>query len=392
MNSSTIQQSSTERFITGVPAAEAVAGEAVRRNARRIFIVSDETLQRQTDEIRKVEEALGDRHAHTYAGITAHAPIEQVIDGVAVAREAQADLIVTIGGGSITDAGKIMAIGLKANVRSMHDLPRLMETYKWGRDGEDAAGTAPDVKVIAVPTTLAGAELNFIAGANHATLGKIGFQHVANAPATVVYDPWITRHTPEWLWLSTGVRSIDHAVETLASLRSSEYFDAVAETALRLLVNGLMRIRRDPEDVEARQRCQIGTWQSMIGLLNGVPMGASHAIGQTLGGVTRVPHGHTSCVLLPAVQKWNAQAIPDRLRRVSAALGDETVPAHELLDQLIRGLGQPRRLDEVGVGLELWDSIVDRAMAHQWTKTNPRLIKTEQDILEILEIAAAPFA
>lgn len=391
MNSSTIQQSSTERFLTGVSAAEAVPAEATRRNARRIFIVADENLARHSDEIRKVEQALGERHAQTYSGITAHAPIEQVVEAMAQARLVQADLIVTIGGGSITDAGKIVAMGLEANVRSMEDVPRLLQVYKWGGDGV-ATGTAPKVKVVAVPTTLAGAELNFVAGANHATLGKIGFQHVANAPATVIYDPWITRHTPEWLWVSTGVRSIDHAVETLASPRSSEYFDAIAETALRLLVDGLTRIRRDPEDVEARQRCQIGTWQSMIGLLNGVPMGASHAIGQTLGGVAHVPHGHTSCVLLPAVQKWNAQAAPDRLKRVSAALGEESIPAHVLLDQVIRALGQPRTLGEVGVERGVWESIADQALAHQWIKTNPRPIETKKDILEILELAARPFA
>jgi maleylacetate reductase len=389
MTPSIIEQSPSERFITGTPAAEAVAAEAERRGAARVFILSGATLESSTDEIRKIEERLGTRHARTYAGISSHAPLSEIVDGIVQARDAQADLIVTVGGGSITDSGKVVAIGLKAGVKSMSEIPEFVETYKWGKR-QASPETAPDVKLICVPTTLSGGELNFVAGAYHPELGKIGFEHLANAPATIVYDPWITLHTPMWLWLSTGVRSIDHAVETLASPGSSEYFDAIAETALRLLADGLRRTARDSSDIEGRMRCQIGAWQSMVGLLNGVPMGASHAIGQSLGGVAQVPHGYTSCVLLPAVLEWNEQAASDRLSRVSAALGDAAVPAHRLLDQLIRSLGQPRTLAAVGVEDKdgLFDRIAEHAAAHAWIKTNPRPIEGKQSIIDILALAA----
>jgi maleylacetate reductase len=389
MTPSIIRQSPSERFITGTPAAEAVAAEAERRDARRVFILSGATLERSTDEIRKIEERLGNRHARTFSGIGSLAPLDQIVEGIVQARDAQTDLIVAVGGGAVIDAGKVIAIGLKAGVRTMADLPAVIETYKWGK-GEASPETAPDVKLVCVPTTLSGGEFNFVGGASHPEFGKIGFEHAANAPATIVYDPWITLHTPQWLWLSTGVRSVDHAVETLASLHSSEYFDAIAETALRLLANGLVRTARDPGDINGRLRCQIGAWQSMIGLLNGVPMGASHAIGQRLGGIAHVPHGHTSCVLLPAVQQWNAQAIPERLARVSAALGEAGVPAHELLDGLIRSLGQPRTLAEVGVSEKdgLFDRIAEEVVAHSWAKTNPRPIQDKQAVFEILGLAA----
>ncbi len=392
MNPATISRSATERFVTGMPAAEALASEAERLNAKRVFILAGGTLTRGTDEIARIVERLGPRHAGTFARIGAHAPLSDVIGAINQARDAEADLIVTVGGGSITDSEKVVALGLKAGVESMTDSERFLATYRWGSgNGVSGAATAPDVRVVCVPTTLSAGEINRVAGVMHDERGKIGFEHADNVPVTIIYDPWISRHTPEGLWLSTGVRAIDHATETLASLRSNDYCDAIAAMSLNLLADGLVRSKRDPEDFEGRLRCQIGAWQSMIPIVNGVPMGASHAIGQGLGSICQVPHGHTSCVMLPAVQQWNAGTVPERLRRVSAVLGDENRPAHELLDELIRGLDQPRSLHEVGVETDdaLFARIADHAMANPWGKTNPRSIEEPADMIDILRIAAA---
>lgn len=390
ITAATLARSMTERFVTGEDADKAVAQEASRRGAQRVFLMAGNTLNRETDEISRISAKLGSAHAVTFSSIGAHAPVKDIVDAINAARDAKADMIVTVGGGAITDSGKIVALGLKAGTRSVADVEELWKRYTWGA-GEAAPETAPDVKVVCVPTTLSGGELNHVAGATHDDLGKIGFEHLENAPATIIYDPKLTRHTPEWLWLSTGVRSIDHAVEALASTQSNEYCDAIADTALRLLADGLRRSKANPLDFEARLRCQIGAWQSMVPILNGVPMGAGHSIGHGLGSYAHVPHGHTSCVLLPVVQKWNAEVVPERLARVSAALGDADRPAHELLDELIRGIGQPRSLAEVGVENDeaVFAKIADYAMTHPWGRTNPRRIDGPAEVMEILRLAAA---
>jgi len=240
-----------------------------------------------------------------------------------------------------------------------------------------------------VPTTLSGGEFSALAGlTDERTRKKDGILHPDMAPAAIVLDPRVTLHTPQWLWLSTGIRSVDHATETLASDRSDPYSDGMAESALRLLAEGLRRVRQDPSDLPARLLCQVGTWQSKIPSASGVPMGASHAIGHVLGARHAVPHGYTSCVMAPWVQAWNASHAQERQRRISAALGDATRPASELLHALIRDLGLPRRLSEVGVQAKDLSGIAEATLQDMWAATNPRPLANVDDVMEILQAAA----
>ena len=127
-------------------------------------------------------------------------------------------------------------------------------------------------------------------------------------------------HTPEWLWLSTGIRAVDHCVEGICANEAHPYGDAQALQGLTLLSRGLPRVKADPSDLEARLDCQMGTWLSMGPLASGVPMGASHGIGYVLGAVFDVPHGHTSCIMLPAVMRWNKTVNAERQALVSVAM------------------------------------------------------------------------
>ena len=119
VSASQVVLTATERVTLGVPAAAAIAEEATNRGAKRVFILASSFLNRQTDEISKIEAALGDRHAATHDGIQPHAPRGDVLTAANRAREAGADLVVTVGGGSVTDAGKILLICLKHNITSV---------------------------------------------------------------------------------------------------------------------------------------------------------------------------------------------------------------------------------------------------------------------------------
>jgi alcohol dehydrogenase class IV len=214
------------------------------------------------------------------------------------------------------------------------------------------------------------------------------FRHPRIVPAAVILDPAITVHTPEWLFLSTGIRAVDHCVEGVCSNEANPYADAQGLRGLSLLTSGLARVKADPSDLQARLDCQMGSWLSMGPLASGVPMGASHGIGYVLGAVFDIPHGHTSCIMLPFVMKWNKTVNAERQAMVAAAMGHPGQDAGGLLDAFIAGLGMPRSLGAVNIGPDAFDRIAEGAMATPWIPRNPRPINSPWQVREILELAA----
>jgi alcohol dehydrogenase class IV len=177
-------------------------------------------------------------------------------------------------------------------------------------------------------------------------------------------------------------------VEGLCSARANAFADAQALNGLALLSRALPRVNSDPSDLPARLDCQIGTWLSMGPLASGVPMGASHGIGYVLGAAFDIPHGHTSCIMLPAVMRWNKRVNADRQALVAAAMGHAGADAGEVLAELITGLGMPRSLSAVNVKAPDFDRIAEQAMATVWIPHNPRPIDGPAQIREILQLAA----
>jgi len=278
-----------EEVVFGRPAAEAVPAQLDRLGLNRAFLMVSGTLHRNTDEIHKIRESLGRRAVGTFDAMPSHTPREAVIAATEQARAANADLIVTVGGGSITDGAKAVQLCLANDVRSVEDIDRIRAVK-----GVAPEMTPPKVRQISVPTTIAGGEFSAIAGVTNArTKVKEMLRHELVIPRAAILDPAITVHTPEWLWLSTGIRAVDHCVEGLCSREAHPYTDAQALKGLSMLSQALPRVKANPRDLEARMDCQIGTWLSMGPLSAGVPMGASHGIGYVLGAVYDVPHGYT---------------------------------------------------------------------------------------------------
>jgi len=373
-----------DEVLFGRPAAEAVVEQMDRLRAARAFLMVSGTLNRETDEIEKIRKALGARCVATFDAMPPHTPREAVIAASEQARNADADLIVTVGGGSITDGAKAVQLCLANNVRTALDIDRIRASK-----GVSPDMTAPTVRQISVPTTIAGGEFSAIAGVtNQQTKVKETLRHHLLMPRAAILDPAVTVHTPEWLWLSTGIRAVDHCVEGLCSREAHPYADAQALKGLSMLTQALPRVKADPDDLDARMDCQIGTWLSMGPLSAGIPMGASHGIGYVLGAVYNVPHGYTSCVMLPSVMRWNRADNAERQALVSAAMGRPGEDAADVLDRFIRGLGMPRSLQEVSIGPEHFDRIAEQAMATPWIPRNPRKIDGPAQIREILLLAA----
>ncbi len=380
-----------ERVVFGLPAGEAVLAEAQRYGASRIFVTSTRSLARLDDgPLQKLVAALGPMHAGTYTEISAHSPREDVIAGAHAARASQADLLVALGGGSVIDATKAMQLCLWLGL----DAPAAMEPYRAGMARERVAVPLPadPIHMIAVSTTLSASDFTSAAGVTDSvTKTKQTFVHRLLAPRSVVLDPGATLHTPLWLLFATGIRSVDHAVESYCSPQAHPGTEALSLQGLRLLARSLPAIKSDPADLQARLDAQIGMWQAIAPGASGVPNGASHGIGYVLGGTFGVPHGHTSCVMLPAVLAWNAAVNAERQKALSEAMGAPQRPASDLVRELVRelvaGLDQPTTLRAVGIKRENLAEISERALGYAPVLKNPRPIKTSADVMQILELA-----
>ncbi len=378
-----------ERVIFGRPCAEVLREEAERLEARRVFLLVSKSLNSNTEEIAKVREALGGRFAGEFDGMPAHTPRDVVLHAAAATREAKADLLVTIGGGSVTDAGKVMQLCLQHNITEMDQMDQYKMTVSPDGTRHRPQYDGPTVRQISVPTTLSGGEFNMSAGCTDPRRKlKEAFSHRMFVPRTVVLDPAVTVHTPEWLWLATGVRAVDHATETICAPDANPYSDGEALHALRLLREGLTRCKQEPGDLEARLNCQMGVQLSMAHNKSAITMGASHGIGHVLGGTCNVPHGHTSCVMLPSVLRYNQPINAARQALVSEAMGRPGDDAAEVIGDFISSLGMPRTLAEVGVAREQFELIAKNAMHDRCIHSNPRPIKGPEDVMEILELAA----
>jgi len=377
-----------EKVIFGKSAAEAVKSEAERRGANSVFLLASGTLNRETDEVEKVRQKLGNLYCGTHDDMPAHSPREAVVACANAARDANADLLISIGGGSTTDGGKAVTICLKHGITGIDGMEAFRTVVDESGKRHFPEYAAPDVRQIVVPTTLSAGEFNARAGITNSELRlKQSFMHPGIIPVSVILDPAITVPTPDWLFLSTGIRAVDHAVETYLSIDSNHYTDGACLQALKLLGEGLPRVKTDPGDLEARLNCLMGAWMSMTGVITGARLGASHAIGHILGGSAGVPHGHTSCIMLPYVLDWNASVNGGRQKDIAAAMGQTGTPLSQVLDEFIRNLGMPRRIRETSVKEIDLPRLAENCMLDDWTFSNPRKIRTPEQVMEILRLA-----
>jgi maleylacetate reductase len=377
-----------ENVVFGVPHAEPLAKEVDRLEARAVFVLASGTLARETDLVERLRQMLGNRFAGLCAKIGAHTPRSDVVAAANMARAAGADLIVTLGGGSVTDAAKMVGLCLGNGVTAPEQLDAFRATIAADGTTRRPAIEPPGLRIIAIPTTLSAGEFSAGAGCTDRVRHlKESFSHPQMIPRTVVLDPAASKPTPEWLFLSTGIRAVDHAVEDICSVNGQPISEAAAFEALRLLSKGLPAVKANPADLEARLDCQIGAWLSMVGSQSGVSKGASHGIGHVLGGTAGVPHGYTSCVMLPHVLRFNLVSNAEKQMRVSDALGDPDGSAADAVGALITGLGLPTRLRDVGVSQDQLDLIATNSMHDRWIHTNPRKIEGSTVVRALLDAA-----
>ena len=331
--------------------AERLEQELADRGARRVFVVSTRSVATHPALGGVLDEHLGSRRVGQVATIGQHAPASAVAHAVRAAREADPDLVISFGGGSPIDAAKAITFALATDL----DLTDPAAAQK-ARGFRPAAGEV--LPHLAIPTTLSAAELSGLAGfTTEDEHEKVGLRGEALIPRAVILDAQLTLHTPLELWLSTGIRAVDHAVETLLAPGSHPFADTLALDALARLRSGLLATLAEPDDLAARTQSQLGAWFSFT-LPGPAAAGLSHTLGKRIGARHGIPHGVTSCVLLPHVMRYLAPRTAAAQVRIAAAFGMDihdmpmqraAACAADAVANLIRALGLPDRLAPYGL-------------------------------------------
>lgn len=364
-----------ERVISGPGTHERLSAELDRSGCSRVVIVTGRTIGR-LPLLERIVGHLGTRCRSVFTDARQHVPSSTVTALLQVVRETDADSLVSLGGGSPIDT-------VKAAVH------QLLASADGGRRGDGPIH-------IAIPTTLSAGEFTDVAGmTDETTRIKHALLDPRLAPRTVIADPEVTLDTPSWLWAASGIRALDHAIETLYAGRRHPLSAPLAERGLAMLLQHLpASIDVAQEDVLARRgECQMAAWLSVFGMTN-AGFGLSHVIGHQLGPRWKVAHGVTSAIVLPHAMRFMAGVAPERFEAIARAF---RVPddgprerARTCADRaaaFVAQFGLPSRLRDVAVpreGLTAIAALVADLMSR--AHAVPHAV-AEADVAGVLEAA-----
>ncbi|EWG36197.1 hypothetical protein FVEG_00319 [Fusarium verticillioides 7600] len=402
----------------GIPFWRACAHHAKALNSHRIYIVASRSLSR-SQALEDLKNALGLIHiVGEYNGIAQHTPWEQVFGLLRDLRQTQADLIITLGGGSVTDGVKLARLLAANNVTTLEQADSLLSHCEPGKPKPSDETVQPaSIPVINVPTTLSGAEFTRAAGATNTQSDhkKRIIIHQSMYADIVVLDPELSLGTPARFWFSTGIRAVDHFVEgiygnmatTMVQGDNSGSDQLIIEkdiqASLGALLVALLHTKDDWQNCDARLRQMLALKDCPRAGHNGV--GASHGIGHQLGPFG-VGHGETSCIILPCVLKYNWSHGDARLRAklqlitdvfwgnavltkllVDRGLHPQDTDPGDVIAAYISALGMPNSLAKYGIHEAQFHQIAENAMEDVCTQVNPVELDKNK-VVEILYMAA----
>ncbi|MSR14034.1 MAG: maleylacetate reductase [Gammaproteobacteria bacterium] len=373
-----------------------LAASLETNGVERALLITGNTLATKTGLVEQVKAASGGRIASVFHETIQHVHRQSVLRATEQARAINADGIVSFGGGTPNDTGKAVVLALAENVRTTEDFDRSRVKFEYPATVEIPPVRGAALPMVAVSTTLSGGEFTHFAGiTDEARKVKDLYIDKKLAAKAIFLDAELTLETPLWLWLSTGMRSVDHCIEAMCSVNSHPFTDALAGHALGLLNRYLRECKRDPTDLSARTQAQIAAWMSVCGLAN-VNLGLSHGIGHQLGARNNVPHGITSCVMMYPAMTFNQHHVGTRQRWIAEACGIETAgmakveaaaAGRKAILDLVADLDLPHRLRDVGVTPADFAAIAHDALEDLVVATNPRPVVSPEEIVSLLESA-----
>jgi alcohol dehydrogenase class IV len=358
-----------ERVISGPGKIGALGGELERRGLTRAVVVTGNTLG-NSQLLQKVTGPLGSRCAAVFKGVRQHVPRSAIAELTAEIERTNADCLISFGGGSPIDTVKGATHALLPNRDLVH---------------------------IAVPTTLSAGEYTHSAGiTDDSTRIKAGISDPRLQARVVINDPILTLDTPPWLWASTGMRALDHAVESIYAIRHHPLSDTLGAKAIALLIQHLpASVAAGAEQIAHRGHCQMAAWFSIFGAMN-TRFGLSHLLGHQIGPRWNVPHGVTSCITLPHAMRFMAEIAPQRFGPIAEGFGvrfDSENPKPAALEcadraeRFIAGFDVPHTLQAAGVPHEEIGQIAGTVVKELERSGVVGRPVTEREVMALLEAA-----
>lgn len=357
-------------IVFGLDSMAEAAHAALRLGGLRPLLVTDPGLI----EAGWVDELVGHLRdqgvqAQVWSALTPNPKDHEITAGHEFYRSRGCDVLIALGGGSVIDAAKGIAI-LSANGGDILDYA-----------GVDKA-TMPIPPLVVLPSTSGtGADVSQFCIVTDTTRNtKITILGRALVPDITVIDPRLLTTMPEWLNAATGLDALTHGIEAFVSLGHNQLTDHHALRSVVMVTENLVTTIERPQDMQARVLMAQAALEAGLAFTNAI-LGAAHAMSHQVGGLLDLPHGVINGVLLPHVVRFNAEADPAPFATIATCLGIADKRAPELesalaladrLQDLARQVGVPRRLAELGVRDEDVPVLARNAMADACITTNPR--------------------
>ena len=358
----------------GHGAIENIVPELTARGYKKAFVCSDPDLLKfgVTKKVTDLLDAAGFAYS-VYSEIKPNPTIANVQDGVAAFKAAEADCIVTIGGGSSMDTAKAIGIIINnpefADVRSLEGVAPTKKHAVFTIAVPTTAGTAAEVTINYVITDVE-KKRKFVCVDPH------------DMPIIAIVDPEMMSSMPKGLTASTGMDALTHAIEGYTTKAAWEMTDMFHLKAIELISKSLRGAVENTK--EGREGMALGQYIAGMGFSN-VGLGIAHSMAHTLGAVYDTPHGVACAMMLPIVMEFNKEYTGEKYKSIAEAFGIDTTgmdqatyrqAAIDAVQQLSIDVGIPTKLEKLKE--EDLPFLCESAAADACAPGNPRPASLEQ--------------
>ena len=360
-----------------------------QRNLDRVFLLSTPSLVRN-GRVAQLETTLGGKMVGSFYESAPHTPRKVAARAAQTAKDANANVLIALGGSSVVDLAKAVALILAegTNLDDFH----VQFSPETGLKVPVLA--KPKIPQIAIPTTLSGAEYTYAAAISDEERGeKHLYVDPQFTPKVIFQDSELCAATPASLWASTGMKIFADGVEAFSSPRAIPYTNGMAVECLNILLNELPA-SIDSSNLPARQRCLNAAFLIMSVAANsslGLVAGLRHQLGAHQG----VSHGNGSTIVLPHVMHWNMSDAGTRYAILARRLGisDSKLDVQDAgalissINNLVASLDIPTKLSDVGVSKDALPEIAEHVTHDFVVASNPRQVTKSFEVLDVLNAA-----
>jgi len=369
------------KIVFGIDSSKDVEIEMSSLGGTKAVVVTDQGIIK-AGLIDHIVKALGSKCVGVFSDVPQDTGVEVVDAGAAFAKKNGADIVVSVGGGSVIDTAKGLCILLTegGNLRDFNGVQLL---------------SRPQTAHVVIPTTAGtGSEVTNVAVIMDKEMGqKRLVVENFNVPRLAILDPKMTVKLPKLLTAGTGMDAMTHAVESLHALPHEPITDALGIHAIRLLYKYLPVCVENGTDLLARGQVQIAA--TIAGWAFGIAgVGNVHAMAHSIGAVAHVPHGIANGILLADCMEFNLESCPDAYALVAESFGirdkgmdemDAAKAAIAAMREFTKKIGHPQRLSEFKVKEDDIVKAAELSLGDGAIINNPRLVLDASEVLEIFK-------